>query len=201
MKKTTNRTLFVLAAATSISLAPFTVSAADPVSIRTETKTERDANGNYIKSVTVENKDSKGNKTSDTNEVKIKVDANGNYEKTIESKATNDPKGLFNKSTIESSKTIKNDKDGYEDSNSTETKNGVTGTKTTKESSVESKTNKAGDFEKTTETNVSTDPKGLMNKSSVKTTDTMEKKNGQKKYNYTKEVNGRTVEDKTLETK
>ncbi len=200
MKRTTNRTLFVLAAATSISLAPFAVSAADPVSTRTEVKTERDNNGNYVKSVTVEDKDSDGTKTSDTNEVKVKVDADGDYKKIIENKTVKDPKGLFNKSTVESTKIIKNDDGKYEDSNSTEIKNGVTGTKTTKESSVESKTNKAGDFEKTVETNVSTDPKGLMNKSSVKVIDKVEKKDGQNKYNYIKKVNGRTIEDKTMET-
>jgi len=178
MKININKTLFVLAAATSVSLSAFALSAADLVSTKTESSTERDYKGNYVVKTTVEGEDSEGTRTSDTSETKVKLDADGNYKKTINTEVTKDPEGFFNKSVLKSSKTIKGDDDNYEDSSSVETRSDDTGTKTTKESSVESRTNSEGDVERLSKTKVSTDPKGLMNRSTVKTSDKMEKKDG-----------------------
>jgi hypothetical protein len=65
--------------------------------------------------------------------------------------------------------------------------------------SVETKTNidvdADGDAEKTVETKSVNDPKGLMNKETVKTEDKEVHKDGQVTTQHKKKVNGKTVED------
>lgn len=194
-----NKTLFVLAAATSITLA---TAPAYAESLKTETKVERDADGDYTKKSITKGTDASGTATSDESEVKVDVDSDGSYKKTYESKSIKDPKGAMNKSVIKASETTKSDNGKYEDKTSVETKNGVTGTKTSREGTVKVKTDDAGNVtEKSLETKVTTDPKGLLNKKTENTVDKMEKNSDESKYRYTKKVNGKTVEDKTLESK
>ncbi len=200
MKITMNRTLMLLTAATSISLASSALYA-EPLSMKTKTQTERDYDGNYVTKTSVEGEDSQGTSTSETSEVKVKVNQDGSYSKVTEEESTKDPKGLMNKTVVKSTTEVKSNKAEYEDKNSKQTKNGLTGTKTNKESSLEIKSDSEGNVEQTTKTESSTDPKGLMNKSITKTSDKIEKNDGKGKYHYVKEVNGKTIEDKTIESK
>jgi hypothetical protein len=200
MKISINKTLFVLAAATTVSMASSASFAETPKSMKTETRTESDLNGNYKKTTTVSGKDSNGTKTSDTNEVKVKVNKDGSYTKSTETNSSKDPKGLFNKSEVKSSNSVNSKDDNYEDKRSIETKNGVTGTKTSNEASEEIKTDSDGNVIKTVETEVSKDPKGMMNKSSVKTSDEVSTDKAGRKYNYTKEVNGKTVKEENYKS-
>jgi len=205
MSKKLNKTLLVLAAATSISLSPLASYAADTVTEKTNSSTERDSDGNYVEKTSTESKDSAGTTTSTESKVKVDEKSDGSYKKTIETENKTDPKGLLNKSVTKSSETITNDngknENKYEDKASIESKNGTTGTAKSKESSVKVKTDANGNYKKTVESKSSTDPKGLNNKRTVKTTDTLEKKDGDKNYHHVKKVNGTTTEEDTVETK
>jgi hypothetical protein len=73
------------------------------------------------------------------------------------------------------------------------------GTNTSTTSKVKVKVDTDGDYKKTIENKTVIDPKGLMNKSTVKTNETLQKKNGDNSYHYTKKINGKTVKDEALE--
>ncbi len=204
MKTTINlkKTLFVLTAATSLSLA-FSAQANDEsVSKTTKTHIENEADGSYTKETETKAKDASGTAIVDKSNVKVKVDSDGSYKKTTEAETVKDPKGLMNKSVVKASETIKSDDNEYKDESSVETKNGVTGTKTTREGTVKVKTDDKGSVvEKTLETKTVTDPKGLLNKHTEKTVDKIEQNDGKNNYRYTKKVNGKTVEEKSLNSK
>ena len=202
MKSSINKTLFILATATSISMAALTVHAQDSVSSKTDVKTERQADGDYTSKMSEESKDANGVKTSSESKVDVDVDSDGTYKKTIKSQAVKDPKGMLNKSVAESSETVKSDDGKYSDKSSVEYKNGATGTKTTKDMEVKAKEDDNGNVDKTIESKVTTDPKGLFNKKSVKITNKVETNdNGKTKYHHVKKVNGKTVEDTSTNTK
>lgn len=200
MKKSLNYKLLLLAAATSLSLGATATYAETTASEKVETKMERDADGNYVKKTTTESKDAAGTKTIGNSEIKVKADADGSYKKTVESKSSSDPDGLMNKSQVTSKDSVKSDDDEYTEEHSMVTKNGDTGTKTTSKGKIEVKADDEGNIEKTVETKTTNDPKGLMNKKSTKSVEKMEQKNGENNYRYTKEVDGKTVEDKTIKS-
>src|SRR6185312_16464389 len=92
--------LIALAAVALISTAPVSVFAADE-SATSKTKIEDDGNGNYTKKTTSEKTDAAGTVTEQENTTKVKKDSNGNVERNMDSKSSIDPKGLFNKTTEE----------------------------------------------------------------------------------------------------
>jgi len=81
-------------------------------SATSQTKVERDSNGNYDRKTTTENTDAAGTTTENSTEVKVKQDSNGNYKKTVESDSSTDPKGLWNKTTAKSTTTEERNADG-----------------------------------------------------------------------------------------
>jgi hypothetical protein len=100
-------------------------------------------------------------------------------------------------SSIQSKTKVTGDSDGnYEQTNSVK-ENDATGTTTTEEKKLKLETNPDGTVDKTKEVKKTTDPKGLMNSTTEKTTDTVKNKNGKKVYHHKKKVNGDVVEDKT----
>ena len=70
------------------------------------------------------------------------------------------------------------------------------GTTSTDNTKVKVKTNSKGDVTKTYETDSSNDPKGLMNKTTDKSTTTVkENADGTSSYKHKEKVNGKTVEE------
>lgn len=73
------------------------------------------------------------------------------------------------------------------------------GTKTTSDTKVTLDKDKHGNIEKRVETNTTTDPKGLLNKQTEKTVDTVKTIDGKASYETKKTVNGETVVEKKVE--
>lgn len=128
MKKT-----LLLAALFSFAIAA-PAFAADPVEFKSETKVEKDKDGDS--KVTTESKATDAAGTTTTSEKEVKVDAkdNGDFKKTTETKDKKDPKGLFNSSKTTTKETVEQ-KDGIV---TTETEKKVDGEKV-----IDTKTEKA----------------------------------------------------------
>jgi hypothetical protein len=105
------------------------------------------------------------------------------------------------KTTYESKTKVESDSKGnYNEENKTQ-KTNAAGSTTHKEK-VEVDVHANGDVDNTVKTEKTTDPKGLMNKTSTKTTDTQDvKHDGVTKSTHKKVVNGKTVESVTETTK
>ena len=86
--------------------------AADTTSASSETKVERDANGNYDRKTTSESTDATGTTNENETDVKVKRDGNGNYKKSVVNKSSADPQGLLNKTTAKSTTTEEKNADG-----------------------------------------------------------------------------------------
>lgn len=96
--------------------------------------------------------------------------------------------------TYKSETKVERNNDGSGKANVTVEKSDAAGSKTyNRETSVDMDDD--GDAEKTVETKSTTDPKGLFNKDTVKTKDTVKREDGHLKTEHTKTVNGKTVED------
>ena len=85
---------------------------ADTESASSQTKVERDSNGDYERNTTAESTDAAGTTTEDNTKVKVKQDSKGNYKKTVESDSSTDPKGLMNKTTTKTTDTVEKNADG-----------------------------------------------------------------------------------------
>lgn len=70
-----------------------------------ETKIEKDDNGGYERTVSEESKDAAGTLRSKEVTTEVDVDNDGDKETTVKSKAVEDPKGLMNKTTVETEST------------------------------------------------------------------------------------------------
>ena len=93
------------------------------------------------------------------------------------------------------------DNGGYESKKTTE-KEDASGTVTKDQAAVKVEKDDDGSYKKTVEHKTTTDPEGLMNKTTTKTTDTVTKDQDKNEYTHKKVVNGDTVEDeKTTEDK
>ncbi len=104
--------------------------------------------------------------------------------------------------SAESKTTIERDSKGnYKEENKSQNTNANGTTNATEsKSTVDVKSN--GTVDQTVKTEESHDPKGLMNKTSTKTTDSKETtKNGNQTVTHKKVVNGKTVESTTETTK
>ncbi|MBI1276032.1 hypothetical protein GC177_08685 [bacterium] len=110
-------------AVTTISLAAlmFAVAspaiAADKETYKAETSIEKDAKGNYEKKVTEKSTDAMGTDVKNEAKTEVDVDRDGSKEVTVKTKSVKDPKGLMNKSTVETETHVKQDEHG----NNTET--------------------------------------------------------------------------------
>lgn len=70
-----------------------------------ETKIKKDADGGYERTVTEESKDAAGTLRKKEITTEVDVDSDGDKETTVKSKAIEDPKGLMNKTTVETEST------------------------------------------------------------------------------------------------
>src|ERR1700729_2499978 len=104
------KSILLLTAAVAAFAAP--AFAADTASTTSDTKVESDANGNYQKTSTSESTDAAGTTTEDSTKVKVKHNSDGSYKKSVVNESSNDPKGLFNKTTAKSTTTEEKNADG-----------------------------------------------------------------------------------------
>ena len=112
------------------------------------------------------------------------------------------PAFAADKESYESKTKIEKDVDGnYKEKTKTE-KTDVAGTTNSVEKDVKVKVKSSGETDKTVKTTEVTDPKGLMNKETTKTTDTVKAKaDGTVESDHKKTVNGKTVEENSESTK
>lgn len=102
------------------------------------------------------------------------------------------------KSETEAKITVKKDEDGNyteKQSRSSEVVDAA-GTKTTSETEVKVESDADGDAKRTVTTETTTDPKGLLNKSTTSTKETTTSEDGKVEKKYKREVDGETVEEK-----
>jgi hypothetical protein len=99
------------------------------------------------------------------------------------------------KETYKSETKIEKDAKGNYDAKNTVSKTDAAGTTTTSEKKVDVDVDSNGNVEKVVKTKETTDPKGLMNKTSTTTTSTETHKDGQVETSHKKVVDGKTVED------
>jgi hypothetical protein len=90
-------------------------------------------------------------------------------------------------------------KGNYDEKTKTE-KTDAAGTTVSTEKKVDVDVDSKGNVEKTATTKETTDPKGLMNKHTEKTKDTVKTKHGKTVHKHKKSVNGKTTENTTTET-
>jgi hypothetical protein len=86
-------------------------------------KIEKDEKGNYEKTVSEVSKDAAGTKVTNEQETNVDVYSDGDKSTVVKTKSVKDPKGLFNKSTVETKDEIKLD-DGEVKSNHEKTVDG-----------------------------------------------------------------------------
>jgi hypothetical protein len=194
------KSLMLLSAATSIALAA-PAFAKEKTAASVETKVVKEDDGGYTKTVKKKTLDATGTTVTDTTKTKVKVDNQGNTEKTVEVEHSTDPKGLLNKTTVKSKNVVKEESGDGSYEKTVEQKNtDAAGTKTATSSKTEVEVNNDGTVEKRTTAEASTDPKGLMNKSSVETTDAVKEGNGTTEVEHNKKVDGETVEKFKMKT-
>ena len=80
-----------------------TAYAADKETYQTDTKIEKDSDGNYNKKEKTTKTDAAGTDTSFEKKSTVAIDSEGNTDKTTTTKAVTDPKGLMNKTTVTTS--------------------------------------------------------------------------------------------------
>ena len=99
--------------------------------------------------------------------------------------------------------TVEKDTDGnYHRKQVRSTKNTDTeGTTVSTETKTEIDSKSNGDGEKTVTTKTSTDPKGLLNKSTTTTQDSVKYKNGSVEKAHKRKVDGKTIEETTEESR
>lgn len=103
--------------------------------------------------------------------------------------------------TVKSDTSVNYDAKGnYEKETSAERTN-ANGTKVTTDAKVNVEADDDGNIEKKIETKTTTDPKGLFNKETEKTVDTIKNVDGKTTYETKKTVNGEVVVDKKVESR
>ena len=99
------------------------------------------------------------------------------------------------KTSYETKTSVERDAKGNYDEQSKTVKVNAAGTATTTKEKVEVDVHSNGDVDNTVKSETTTDPRGLLNKKSTKTTDTQDvKHDGSSKNTHKKIVNGKTVE-------
>jgi hypothetical protein len=113
--------------------------------------------------------------------------------------ALTSPAFAADKETYKSETKVEKDSKGNYDAKSETSKTDAAGTTTSLEKKVDVDVDAAGNVDKTVKTEEVTDPKGLMNKTKVKTKDTTTThSNGTVDSSHKKTVNGKTVEDESV---
>lgn len=109
------------------------------------------------------------------------------------------PAFAADKETYKSETKVEKDSKGNYDAKSETSKTDTAGTTTSVEKKVDVDVDGAGNVEKTVKTEETTDPKGLMNKTKVKTKDTTTThSDGTVDSSHKKTVNGKTVENESV---
>src|SRR4051812_30731144 len=98
----------ILLASTAVVALSAAAFAADET-YQSNTRIEKDANGNYNEKNTVTKTEADGTTNSSAKNVSIKEDSEGNTDKTSTTERVTDPKGLGNKHVVTTRDTEKND--------------------------------------------------------------------------------------------
>jgi hypothetical protein len=182
-----------VAALCLLSAAP--AHAADNGSFSSRTQTSGDAAGNLDSKTTEKATDEAGTTQTSTSKEDVDVGANGDTEVNKSAKTTTDPAGLGNESSAKTSEDISVKANGNSDSKTTADSVSANGTE---DQSVAKKTvrvDSKGRRKVKAVHKKSHDPRGLMNKTTTKTTDTsVQKDNGQTETTHQTTVNGKTTE-------
>ena len=107
------------------------------------------------------------------------------------------------KSEVQTKTTVEKDADGNYQRKTTRSAESTdsAGTTTKSETKIEAESDSDGDVSRTVTTETSNDPKGLMNKTKTKTTDSVKYEDGKVESKHQKKVNGKTVEEHTETSK
>ena len=112
------------------------------------------------------------------------------------------PAFAADKESFESKTKIEKDSNGNYDEKSKTEKTDTAGTTTTSQKKVDVDVDSKGNVDKTVKTKESVDPKGLMNKKTIKTQDTVKtKSDGTVETSHKKVMDGKTVESTSETTK
>lgn len=120
-----NKLHVLLASAAALTLAA-PAFAADKETYKSETKVEKDTDGDYKAKTETTKTDAAGTTTSVEKKVDIDVDKHGNVDKTVKTEETVDPKGLMNKTTTKTTDTEKTKADGTTETSHKKKVNGKT---------------------------------------------------------------------------
>jgi hypothetical protein len=214
----------ILLVSTAFLAISATAFAADKETYQADTKIEKDSDGNYTETNKTVKTDVDGTINSSERNLTVAVDAKGNIDKSRTTKHVTDPKGLGNKhvtttkdtettkygqvtsthaktvngKSVEGSETnSQSDSQGNYEQMDITTKTDAAGTTTKVVKETDVKVSANGDTDKSTSTKKMVDPKGLLNKTTVQTSNTEQVKDGIIKASHEIKVNGKTVESTT----
>ena len=220
----------ILLASTAVFALSATAFAVEKETYQSNTKIEKDYDGNYSEKDTVTKTDAEGTTNSSEKKLSVAVDSNGNTDKSTTTKTITDPKGLGNKHVVTTTdtektkdgqvttthaktvngKNVEGTKDSYKTSSKVQkdsegnyaekditTNTDAEGTTTSFEKNANVAVDANGDTDKSTTTKKVTDPVGLMNKSTVKTSNTEKTKDGMVETSQAVIVDGKTIESKS----
>ena len=92
---------YIITLASTAILSASTAFAAEPVSYESKVSIQKGKDGDFVKDVKEVTKDTLGTKVEVDEKSKVDVDSEGNETSTYETKSVKDPKGLLNKTTVE----------------------------------------------------------------------------------------------------
>jgi len=173
--------LLALAATTAIGLTA-NAYAADSTA-QADTKVDYKKNGGYDASSTAEQTNADGTKKVAKKSADVNVDSKGNLDETVKSETSSDAKGLMNAKKDTAKTTYKDKSNGGYKKTTTKAHVDHAGTDTKTENSTDVDVDSNGKTTEVDKTTNTTDPKGLMNKTSTTT--------------KVKKVDGQVVEEKT----
>jgi len=100
--------------------------AADKEVVKSETKVEKDSEGNLKAKSETSKTDAAGTTTTSEKKVDVSVDSKGNTDKTVKTEEVTDPKGLMNKTVTKTKDTVKTSADGAVETGHKKVVNGTT---------------------------------------------------------------------------
>jgi hypothetical protein len=101
------KNILTLAAVTALALTLSAPAFSAESTSDTETKVEKNDNGDYKAETTSKSEDSAGTATESEKKVEVDTGSNGDMEKTVTTEHSTDPKGLFNKKKTSTKDVIK----------------------------------------------------------------------------------------------
>lgn len=187
--------LALLAGSLFVSSAAF----AAPETFKSETNIRREADGDYKSEVTSDLTDTEGTRRKIETTEKGTTNRKGDTTLAFKTSESTDPKGLMNKKTGKVEVTEKTGKNGEYERDTYSRSVDSAGTKHVKKTQAERDVRSDGTMKETVTEKRINDPKGLMNKETVKTEKIVEENvDGTTTTHVEKKVNGETVQDKNV---